>query len=131
MWHDRNVTIKVGPDHEGKILHLTFDQSLYGIEIGLLTTYGDAPGMPYLSKIGHAAASAAADTEERPLQGCLVTTTDYVYFRRVPSGEAITVLVPGFTSSASARTASWFKVSYDGMAGWISAGYVTSQGACA
>ena len=130
MWHDRNVTVKVGPDHEGKILHLTLYKSLHGHDIGLMTTYGDAPGLPYLSKFGHAAASAA-DTTERPLQGCLVATTDFVYFRRVPSGEAITVLAPGFTSWASARTASWFKVSYDGMAGWISAGYVTSQGACA
>ena len=131
MWADRNVTIKVGPDHEGKILHLTLDQSLHGRAIGLITTYGAAPGLPYLSNFGHVPASAAADTAERPLQGCQVTTTDYVNFRRVSSGQIMTTLTPGYTLSASARTGGWFKVNYDGNSGWISAGYVTTQGACA
>ena len=131
MWTDRNVTIKVGPDHEGKILHLTLDQSLHGSAIGLITTYGAAPGLPYLSNFGHVPASAAADTAERPLQGCQVTTTDYVNFRRVPSGQIMTTLTPGYTLSANARTGGWFKVNYDGNSGWISAGYVTTQGACA
>ena len=128
-WADHNVTIKVGPDHEGKILHLTLDQSLHGRAISLITTYGAAPGLPYLSNFGHAPASA--DTAERPLQGCQVTTTEYVNFRRVPSGRILTTLPPGYTSSASARTGGWFKVNYDGNSGWISVGYVTTQGACA
>ena len=131
MWADRNVTIKVGPDHENKIIHITFEGGLDGSIIGVNTTYGEAPGLPYLSDFGHAPASAPADTEERPLQGCQVTTTEYVNFRRAPGGETMMVLAPVSTSSASARTASWFRVSFGDAAGWINADYVSTQGACA
>ena len=48
MWPDRNLTVKVGPDHESKILHMTFAQGLQGRVLGLITTYGQAPGLPYL-----------------------------------------------------------------------------------
>jgi hypothetical protein len=48
MWADRNVTVKVGPDAERKILHMTFAGGLAGTLIDFRTTYGEAPGLPYL-----------------------------------------------------------------------------------
>ena len=128
-WPDGNVTVKIGPDAEGKIFHITYEGGLGGRIIGTITTYGPPPGLPYLSNFGHAPQSTS--TEESALQGCQVTNTDYVNFRRVPGGAIIAVLTPGYTLSANARTGGWFKVSYDGISGWISAGYVTTQGACA
>ena len=44
VWDDGNVTIKVGPDHENKILHVTLAGGLAGPVIGMITTYGGPPG---------------------------------------------------------------------------------------
>ena len=47
VWPDKNVTIKVGPDHEGKVLHMTFEGGLGGRVLDMITTYGPPPGLPY------------------------------------------------------------------------------------
>ena len=47
-WADGNVTVKIGPDREGKIVQATFSQSIYGDMVDFRTTYGDAPGLPFV-----------------------------------------------------------------------------------
>ena len=48
VWADGNVTVKVGPDHEDKILHITLKGGLGGAVISQITTYGPAPGLPFI-----------------------------------------------------------------------------------
>lgn len=49
VWADGNVTVKVGPNREGKILHTTLKGGIGGEVIGIISTYGPAPGLPYIA----------------------------------------------------------------------------------
>ncbi len=75
--------------------------------------------------------------DARGLRNCMVTTTDILYFRESPGGVLIIAdwiprswLPENVTLTALARTSDWFKVDYYGVQGWISADYVSPQGAC-
>lgn len=48
VWADGNVTVKVGPDLQGKIVHVTLKDGVGGEVINLTSTYGPAPGLPYI-----------------------------------------------------------------------------------
>ena len=65
------------------------------------------------------------------LQNCMVTTTHILNFRDGPAGNSLDIAIPfNVTLTALDRTTDWFKVDYHGTQGWISADYVTTQGAC-
>ena len=91
MWADRNVTIKVGPDAERKILHLTLRGGLYGQITEFFTTYGDAPGLPYLGTHGQSRAPASTPDNNgvTALQDCIVTTFGILNFRQSPPARSI------------------------------------------
>ncbi|MYD09201.1 MAG: hypothetical protein F4X02_04070 [Chloroflexi bacterium] len=65
----------------------------------------------------------------RALANCMVTSIDILNFRSSPAG-GIQSWFAG-NAMASARTTNWFKVTYLGNVGWISAHFVTTTGDCA
>ena len=66
-----------------------------------------------------------------PLSDCRVTTANVLRLRDEADGQQIMALVPfRVTLPAKARTASWFFVEFMGLDGWISAGYVQTEGVC-
>ena len=66
----------------------------------------------------------------RDLANCSVTTTHGLNFRAAPAGERIGSVPENATMPASARTPGWFRIKHRGASGWISADYVTTEGAC-
>ena len=64
----------------------------------------------------------------RALSNCMVTSIDMLNFRDSPAGN-IRSWYAG-NAMALARTRNWFKVSYLGNEGWISAHFVTTSGDC-
>ena len=64
------------------------------------------------------------------LSECSVTTTHGLNFRDGPKGNRIGNVPRNVTLTATARTPGWFNVEHDGKPGWISAGYVVTEGAC-
>lgn len=44
VWPDRNVTVLMGPNPEGKVHHVTFEGHIYGRIIGTVDTFGGPPG---------------------------------------------------------------------------------------
>jgi hypothetical protein len=117
-WADGNVTIKVGPDHENKILHLTFENGLGGPVLSFVTTYGTAPGLPYL------AASAPPATVAKK---CMATTTHMLNLRDAPDGNVIGLAAYDVTLTVLDRSPGWVKVDNLGAVGWISADYVRER----
>ena len=90
---------------------------------GTVVLVSSLPAPPPLSE---------AMTESTALTGCMVTTTAHLNFRGSPGGQIIGLPVPeGSTLTANARTVNWFQVDNHGTNGWISAGYVTTEGSCA
>ena len=61
---------------------------------------------------------------------CKVTTTAGLNFRAAPNGNKIGLIPEGATLDALDRQGDWFQVLYNGAQGWVSAGYVTTQGNC-
>ena len=119
MWPDRNVTIKVGPNAEGKILHMTLAEGLFGPVIGTTSTYGGPPGAAYLA----AAASAVANN-------CMVTTTHIVNLRESPKGSVIEMVPYQSTLTVLTRADSWWQVDHHGAIGWISGQYAKPNPNC-
>ena len=113
-----DITVSVGPNPEGKLLHAVLDQSLHGSVISTYSTYGETlcPGP---------AAPGPAQ-----LQNCMVKTTHPLNFRRSPGGDVLRGLPPLVTLTAFQRAPDWFYVDYHGERGWISADYVIPQGSC-
>ena len=65
------------------------------------------------------------------LPNCEVVTTTRLNFRAEPSGPRLGYIIPELTRlTATARTADWFNVQYQGNSGWISAEYVETEGTC-
>ena len=125
---DGNVMVAVGPDAEGKFVHVTLDDGVNGRVLGQSNSYGQAPGL---------AGSAQAAARTGPVQNCMVTTTEIVNFREAPGGGLVIAdwipnswLPRNATLTALERTSDWFKVDYYGLQGWISADYVTTRGDC-
>ena len=67
---------------------------------------------------------------EAPTTPCQVTTTHRLNFRDAPGGKYITQLARGQTLIATGKTQGWFNVVLDGVSGWVSGDYVTTQGSC-
>ena len=65
------------------------------------------------------------------LASCSVTTTHKLNFRDAPAGSKIGLVPQNTTAPAKARTQGWFNIEHEGATGWISAGYVTTEGDCA
>lgn len=62
------------------------------------------------------------------LEDCMVSANAVLRFRDRPAGRSLRLFHGD--SPALARTQNWFKVSYQGREGWISAHYVTANGDC-
>ncbi len=86
---DRNITISMGPDPEGKIHHVTLQYNLHGPVIATAVTYGGPPAAPV---------SAAPDAPAMPSG----QVTVYRQPAR-PDGSVIHVVRPGHTLNAIAR----------------------------
>ena len=67
-----------------------------------------------------------------PLDGCQVTTRFNLNFRASPGGARIgrTIVGAGKSLDANRRTEHWFAVEYNAVAGWITAHFVRTAGAC-
>ena len=89
---DRNITISMGPDPEGKIHHVTLQYNLHGPVIATAVTYGGPPAAPV------SAAPAALDAPAMPSG----QVTVYRQPAR-PDGSVIHVVHPGHTLNAIAR----------------------------
>ena len=61
---------------------------------------------------------------------CTVTTTAVLNFRASPNGNKIGLVPDGAVLDALDRQEDWFMVDYNGVQGWISAGYVSTAGKC-
>ena len=73
----------------------------------------------------------AATAPGGALANCMVTTTHELNFRDGPAGMAIGNGIPNnATLTALSRTTDWFEVDFMGIAGWISAAYIVTQGNC-
>lgn len=66
----------------------------------------------------------------RRLQNCTVTLQYALNFRDAPAGNIMDILPAFVRLTALERSAGWFKVDYHGRRGWVSADYVTPDGAC-
>ncbi len=64
------------------------------------------------------------------IANCQVTTTHGLNFRQSPGGQRIGIVPRGASFAAHSRTHGWFKIEHNGATGWISADYVTTEGAC-
>ena len=65
------------------------------------------------------------------LTNCRVTTTQTLRLREDMGGTRVLGLVPyNVALGATARTDHWFRVTFLGMEGWISARYITAEGIC-
>ena len=71
-----------------------------------------------------------AEADSTSLPECMVTTTALLNFRDGPGGEIIGYVPNTASLTALARTDGWFQVDNNGVSGWISAEYVTTDGAC-
>lgn len=90
----------------------------------------DREGTAVLMDENFLSSEAAADVET-PLTDCTVTTTDILNVRNEPAGDTVlAVLLNDVSVTSSKRTASWFKIDYYGIVGWISADYVTTTDTC-
>ena len=67
----------------------------------------------------------------RPLTNCSVTTLAIVNLRIEPAGHVIGHIHRLVTLKARERSGDWFKVTVDGISGWVSAGWVHALGDCA
>lgn len=65
---------------------------------------------------------------QRQLSGCMINSDGILNFRASPAGRIISWYAGA--SEALARTRNWFKLSYMGEQGWISAHFVTASGDC-
>lgn len=73
----------------------------------------------------------AATAPGGALANCMVTTTHELNFRDGPAGMAIGNGIPNnATLTVLSRTTDWFEVDFMGIAGWISAAYIVTQGNC-
>ena len=62
---------------------------------------------------------------------CKVTTTTGLNFRDAPNGSKIGLIPQGTAVWALDSSEGWFQVEYEDQRGWISGGYVTTEGSCA
>lgn len=64
------------------------------------------------------------------LEGCSGTTQAPLRIRQAPWGRIIAVIPRGAEVQASARTKSWFKVTYQEVEGWSAAWHISDDGGC-
>ena len=116
-----DVIVSVGPNQEGKVLHLRLERGVHGRAISLLTTFGGPPGLDF---------AATIQALSNALQDCMVTTQYILNFRDAPAGAIKYFLPYNVTLTAFERTADWFYVDFHGDRGWIHADYTRPHGNC-
>ena len=79
---------------------------------------------------GPAAPAKAPVIATQGLAGCMVRTNYLMNLRGSPGGAIIGEVRYEAALTALARTAGWFQVDANGVAGWLSADYVTPIGSC-
>ena len=97
---------------------------------GMTCATVDRPGTIALVSARREGSDGATDII-KTLSDCVVTTSYILNFRDAPGGRQVLGLIPyRVRLVAEARTADWFRVTYLGVGGWISAGHVQTAGAC-
>ena len=78
------------------------------------------------------AGSTSGGAAQVSLSGCSVTSMDLLNIRSAPriGDNVIGLLASAAKVSADARSAQWFRVTVEGIVGWISADFVTTAGGC-
>lgn len=78
------------------------------------------------------AAPAPANPSGAALTGCAVTTTNPLNLRSAPdTNSSVLAIIPYSTRlTAHERLAGWYRVSYGGQLGYVSAEFVTPSGSC-
>ncbi|MCY3833336.1 MAG: SH3 domain-containing protein [Chloroflexi bacterium] len=94
----------------------------------LTCAWVDQPGMVMLIATSPALQSDGATA--RDLSDCVVTLTAPLNFRASPGGGVIGLIPDNARLNASERSDDWLKVRYSDEEGWISADFVTTEGAC-
>ena len=100
---------------------------------GMTCGWIDQPGTVVLvaSAFPVASSDGSFNASRTRLPNCEVVTTSRLNFRAEPSGPRLSYIIPELTKlTATARTADWFNVQYQGKSGWISADYVDTEGTC-
>ncbi len=93
---------------------------------GMTCTLVERPGSVVLVP---GPAPAAIEAEDN-LADCQVTLNAHLNFRARPGGAIMSTLPQGVTLTAMKYEAGWFQVDFYGLAGWVSADYVTPHGSC-
>ena len=121
IWVDeyRNVTVKQGPNYEGKYLHKVFEGSLSGPVISQYTTFNDPICLPVTPTPAGAA-----------LRNCMARLNYALNLREVPEGRILRVLPVDVLLTALERRGKWVYVDYHGLRGWISIPHVSLEGDC-
>ena len=73
---------------------------------------------------------ADSPNEQMSLVGCRIVANYNLNFRENPARRIMDLVPSGSSFNASARTPNWFKVSYQGRVGWISAHFVQFSSRC-
>ncbi|MDE2856518.1 MAG: hypothetical protein OXN94_01575 [Chloroflexota bacterium] len=118
-----------------------FDESSVPPTIAQLATHDvsnmvcgwiNQPGTVMLmaSALDKASGFDAAGNAIAPLSECQIITREHLNFRDAPGGQRYDVIPAGERLKAIARTSGSFKVEYRGNLGWVSADYVSAEGAC-
>ncbi len=115
---NRDVTVSVGPNAEGKLLHVVYEGGLHG---GLIDNF---------STLGETLCGGNGDSGSLALQNCMARTNYMLNLRETPGGEILQLLPYDVTLTAFQRTAEWIKVDYHGLRGWLSIPHVTLLGNC-
>ncbi len=110
--------------------------SVYIDSQGMVCGIINSPGIVVLMADGTGApptaspAPATGGESTKLLNDCIVTTQVWLNFRASPSGAVLYTLAPAVSLTAEQYRDGWYQVDFYGEKGWLSADYVTPEGAC-
>ena len=110
--------------------------SVYIDSQGMVCGIINSPGIAVLMADGTGApptaspAPATGGESTKLLNDCIVTTQVWLNFRASPSGTVLYTLAPAVSLTAEEYRDGWYQVDFYGEKGWLSADYVTPEGAC-
>ena len=110
--------------------------SVYIDSQGMVCGIINSPGIVVLMADGTGApptaspAPATGGESTKLLNDCIVTTQVWLNFRASPSGDVLYTLAPAVSLTAEEYRDGWYQVDFYGEKGWLSADYVTPEGAC-
>ena len=138
VWGYVEQGVEVCFPQSGKLMFLdaaTSPRTLMSIDhywkAGRTCAYTNRAGtVVLLAGAGPAPIATATPWQQQPLRDCKVTLLYALNFRETPGGNIIMVLPAFVTLTVFDKVPGWYRVDYYGQKGWISAGYVETQGSC-